>query len=174
MKSSNQELNFQYPAGTTLCEVPNLVPQTTYTYTVKAAGNIVTKGQFTTQGHLRMIKATSGANIRDLGGWQTIDGLHTRYGLIYRGGELNAGHTMNADDIAVLRDLGIRGEVDLREDVDFSDQTLHNASALGSDVNYTYENLGMWNDDALQLVTEKFKDAFNQTLNTLRFDSEYS
>lgn len=157
-----------FPAGTTLCEVPNLLPQQTYTYQVEANGTVLTQGQFQTEGRLRMIKATSGSNIRDLGGWQTLDGNRIRYGLIYRGGELNAGHTMNAADIQVLRGLNIGGEVDFREDIDFSDQTLHNASALGDDVDYTYENLHLFNEDALQQKTDVFRDAFTLTLNTLR------
>ena len=166
--SLSSDLVIQFPAGTTLCEVPNLVPQQTYTYTATAGGSVVSQGQFTTEGRLRMIKATSGSNIRDMGGWKTIDGLRTRYGLIYRGGEMNGRHPINADDVQVLRALDIRGEVDLREDVDFDGNLLNTQSALGADIAYTYENLSMWNDDALQMVTDKWKDAFMLTLNTLR------
>ena len=162
---------YDFAAGTTLCEVHNLVPQNTYYYKVEANEAIITKGQFNTEGRLRMIKATSGSNIRDLGGWQTIDGLRTNYGLVYRGGEMNAEHTLNAQDIQVLRALNIGGEVDLREDKDFDNwggATLHEASALGNDIDYTYENLSIWGSDALQQVPEKFADAFNLTLNTLK------
>lgn len=159
---------YNFAAGTTLCEVPNLVPQNTYYYKVEANDAVITQGQFNTEGRLRMIKATSGSNIRDLGGWLTLDGNRIKYGLIYRGGEMNAGHTMNAADIQVMRGLNIGGEVDFREDVDFSDQTLHDASALGNDVAYTYENLHMFNDDALQQKADVFLDAFTLTLNTLR------
>lgn len=162
---------YNFAAGATLCEVPNLVPQNTYYYKVEANDAVITKGQFNTEGRLRMIKATSGSNIRDLGGWLTIDGNRTNYGLIYRGGEMNAEHTLNAQDIQVLRALNIGGEVDLRENKDFDNwggESLHQASALGNDIDYTYENLSIWNDDALQQVPEKFADAFNLTLNTLK------
>ena len=162
---------YNFAAGTTLCEVPNLVPQNTYYYKVEANDAVITKGQFNTEGRLRMIKATSGSNIRDLGGWLTIDGNRTNYGLIYRGGEMNAEHTLNAQDIQVLRALNIGGEVDLRENENFDNwggESLHQASALGNDIDYTYENLSIWNDDALQQVPEKFADAFNLTLNTLK------
>ena len=96
--------------------VPNLIPQRTYYYEVKVGDNIVGKGRFHTDGHLRMIYAPSISNIRDLGGWQTADGQYIRYGLIYRGGEMNGGHTATAGDTKRLRNLGIGAEIDLRND----------------------------------------------------------
>ena len=99
-----------------LLYIPNLTPQRTYYYEVKVGDNLVGKGRFHTDGHLRMIYAPSISNIRDLGGWQTTDGSYVRYGLIYRGGELNGGHTATAADIKRLRLLGIDAEIDLRID----------------------------------------------------------
>ena len=160
-------LQRSYAAGTTLCEVNNLIPQRTYYYQVEANGEVLTKGQFETEGHLRMIKANTGSNIRDLGGWLNSDGNRLRYGLVYRGGEMNGGHVMNEADCNELRRLGIMAEVDLREDGDFPNGVI-STSALGSDVLYTYENLNMWNEDALQQVTDKFADGFNLILRALR------
>lgn len=164
------EYVLSFPAGTTLCEVPNLIPQQEYTYQVKTADStIITQGRFRTEGHLRMIKANSGSNIRDLGGWLNTDGNRIRYGLVYRGGELNGGHTMNRADLNELRRLGIGAEVDLREDKDV-DNKPYTKSALGNDVLYTYENLSQWEVDALTTQTEKLKDAFNLVMRALRED----
>lgn len=155
---------FSFDAGTTLCEVPNLIPQNTYYYKVEAAGSILTKGQFQTEGHLRMIKANTGFNIRDLGGWETIDGNHLRYGKIFRGGELNFGHTLNSNDIAELKRLGIGAEVDLRDNADCNN-TEPTESILEGEylfVNQTY------NDNNYESDKQKYKDAFDFTLQNLR------
>ena len=157
-----------YPAGTTLCEVPNLIPQQDYQYKVEAAGAVLTQGRFRTEGRLRMIKANSGSNIRDLGGWLNADGNRLRYGYIYRGGELNAGHVMNTTDLKELLRLGIGAEIDLREDKDFENNQPTTRSALGSSVLYTYENLTQWEVDALTTKTDKFKDAFELLMRALR------
>ena len=96
-------------------------------------GTVITPGSFHAEGHLRMIKANSGSNIRDLGGWLNTDGNRIRYGLIYRGGELNGGHTMNSADLKELKRLGIGAEVDLREDKDVDNKPF-TRSAIGADV----------------------------------------
>ena len=169
LSTFNSQLSTSFPAGTTLCEVPNLIPQQEYTYKVEAAGTVITQGRFRTEGRLRMIKANSGSNIRDLGGWLNADGNRIRYGLVYRGGELNGAHTMNSTDLKELRRLGVRAEVDLREDKDV-DNSPFTKSALGNDALYTYENLSQWEVDALTTQTEKLKDGFNLVMRALRED----
>ena len=156
-----------------LVTVYNLYPQQDYTYTVEAAGEVISRGQFTTTGRLRMIKADSGSNIRDLGGWRTADGNRLRYGLIYRGGELNGGHAMNEADLDELRRLGFAAELDLREDVDINDFAvngvpLSNGSALGADVPYIYENQHRFGDDALRIDTACWRTAFQFVVENLR------
>lgn len=113
--SQAQTLNTRLIDGH-LLYVPNLVPQRTYYYEVKAGTEVVGKGRFHTDGQLRMIYAPSISNIRDIGGWKTTDGKYIRYGLIYRGGELNGGHVATANDIKRLRSLGVGAEIDLRID----------------------------------------------------------
>ncbi|MBQ7494836.1 MAG: tyrosine-protein phosphatase [Bacteroidaceae bacterium] len=103
-----------------LLYVPNLIPQRTYYYEVHAGEDIVGKGQFHTDGYLRMIYAPSIDNIRDLGGWKTSDGLYIRYGRIYRGGELNGSHTATTAATKRLRSLGVTAEIDLRIDYEQS------------------------------------------------------
>ncbi len=97
-----------------LCNVFNLIPQQQYFYKVEAEGTVVSKGKFNTIGHLRMIAAPSVSNIRDLGGWNTVDGKRTAYGKLFRGGELNGQHVASQEDIQLLKNLGINAEIDLR------------------------------------------------------------
>lgn len=158
---------FTFPAGTTLCEVPNLIPQNTYYYKVEA-GSTLSQGQFQTEGHLRMIKVNTGFNVRDLGGWENIDGKRVNYGKVFRGGELNYGHAVSQADLAELSRLGVGAEVDFRFGTDVNNET-PNASALGSDVPYLYIGFD-WADMTYSSDVNKqhFKDAFDFTLENLR------
>ena len=167
---SNPE-TFTFAAGTTLCKIYNLVPQKIYYYKVEAGGEILKQGQFTTEGHLRMIMTETGFNIRDLGGWATVDkDNRTAYGKLFRGGELNYGHTVSAADLAELRRLGIAAELDLRRNAECNNTT-PTASALGSDVDYKYMNqdyddLTLGNDNNKNNI----KDAFGWVLDRLNED----
>ena len=157
---------FTFPAGTTLCEVPNLIPQNTYYFKVVGGSSTLSQGQFQTEGHLRMIKANTAFNIRDLGGWLNLDGKRVRYGKIFRGGELNIGHEVSADDLAELRRLGIAAEIDLRHDADCGGIS-PTESALGSDAAYLYMNQD-YNSNMFVTHQEDYKQMFNFTLNNLR------
>ena len=159
--------DYAFAAGTTLCEIPNLMPAKTYYYKAVAGGNTVSQGSFQTEGHLRMIKASTVSNIRDLGGWQTTDGNRLRYGRIYRGGEMNAAHVMSDADREELLRLGIGAELDLRYDSDISGHSI-TSSALGADAPYEYLNINKFGSDALAEYTEQFKRAFDFTLTNLR------
>ena len=160
---------FDFAAGTTLCEVPNLMPQTTYYYKVEDGGSTLTKGQFQTTGHLRMIKVNTGFNVRDLGGWETLDGNRLKYGKIFRGGELNIGHTVSAADLAELCRLGMAAELDFRRDDDCNGSSPTTSVLTGSETNYLYLNQD-YSDDTNFFEVDKalYKRAFNFTLNNLQ------
>ncbi len=81
-------------------------------------------------------------NVRDLGGWETAEGVTVRQGLLYRGGRLNKSwHPEVALDITeygiqTMREiLGIRSEIDLRKDYQ-AEESLLRSCVLGEDVNY--------------------------------------
>lgn len=60
----------------------------------------------------RLIPLTSVANIRDLGGYRTLDGRTVRWRRVYRSGELSR---LSQEDMAALERLGIRLVCDLRD-----------------------------------------------------------
>ena len=121
----------------------NLTPNHVCNYINVVNDNIAKSGTLKATGSLRMIKADSVNNVRDLGGW-SCDGGTIKYGLLFRGGELNGEHSViiSDNDKSVFRDLlGIKSELDLRgnweidmDTTDTSDDIV--SSALGDDVDY--------------------------------------
>lgn len=96
-------------------EVYNLKIATKYYWCVQKNGRRSEVFSFTTADEPpRLIRIDGVSNVRDMGGYQCIDGGKIRQGLIYRGSEFeNKMHitTLGVDD---LRRLGIRTELDLR------------------------------------------------------------
>jgi protein tyrosine/serine phosphatase len=115
--------------------VYNLTPGAAAVWAVcDGQGRVRQSGTLLPEPGLRMIRADSVNNLRDLGGW-ACDGGRLRYGLIFRGGELDGlnGIILAAEDRETLRELlGIRAETDLRDSGEIS-QT---GSALGAGVDY--------------------------------------
>lgn len=153
----------------TACEIPNLIPGTDYTYEILADGTPVSSGVIHTTGHLRMIKAVTGNNIRDLGGWvyNTETGGRVKYGKLYRGGEMNGDHQVDEYDRLLLRDLGIMAEMDIREDVDITNYVI-TESALGSDIDYIYLNQHGHSSTTVATDSLTLGKAFLFMLNNLR------
>lgn len=143
--------------GASLCYIPNLIPGNTYYYEVEQKGEIVSKGQFTTEGSLRQLYAPSIYNIRDFGGWKMQDGRVTRYGLIYRGGEVNGFHAPYLKDVETLKELGIAAEIDLRYNDSYDQDRETNKSGFGFVKGDTYYFAG-----ANDFTADNLKDAGTQ------------
>lgn len=103
----------------------NLIPGQTYYYDVCGTrkGDNTQIDSFTVADYpVRWITAGGVSNMRDLGGWRTVDGKQVKYGLIYRGGMLNGYN--NGPKITergrqvFVEQLGMRSEIDLRNDFD--------------------------------------------------------
>ena len=103
----------------------NLIPATTYYYSISGtkADDSTQIDSFTVADNpTRWTTAGGDSNMRDLGGWNTVDGKKVKYGLIYRGGMLNGyknGPTITERGRQVfVEQLNMRSEIDLRNDSD--------------------------------------------------------
>lgn len=63
----------------------------------------------------RILPLRGGVNFRDIGGYRTREGLHTRWGRVFRSGALN---DLTTDDLNYLQDMGLRLICDLRTAVE--------------------------------------------------------
>ena len=99
-------------AGMAYVNITNLIPGATYTYKVTADedGSVVTEGSFTTTGHIH--QGNFCRNVRDMGGWTTLDGKKVKFRKIYRGGRMEEIGGKSAKQEA--KDQGIGAELDLR------------------------------------------------------------
>ena len=87
------------------------------------------------------------ANIRDLGGWRTVDGRRIRRGVAFRGqalnddsvnGEARGRGRLTADDVAYMtKTLGIRTDLDLRTKSEIADMK---ESPLGPSVRFVHNS----------------------------------
>jgi protein-tyrosine phosphatase len=76
---------------------------------VLLTGLVIAQGQ----DKVRHLPLSGAPNFRDLGGYATTDGHHTRWGLVYRSGELSQ---LTAKDYEFVARLGITAVCDLRRE----------------------------------------------------------
>lgn len=122
-------LIYEFSAKKDTVELYNLIPNRIYRYQIKNEDDVVLQqGKIYTSGQLRQIKVCSSVtNVRDLGGWKTVDNMQICYGKIIRGSELNGIYSATYKGMNRLYDLGIEAELDLRADYNKS----HGISAFG-------------------------------------------
>lgn len=146
--------------------ITNLKIAEDYYWTVSTGDYISTVSHFTTDGTPpRNIDVDGVKNVRDLGGWQTVNGSRTKQGLIYRCGRLNES---SADSIVIeitdsgqktmLNDLGIKSEIDLRKVYD-NEVGKITSSPLGSSVTY-YACPMEWEGDIFNQNKEQILKVF--------------
>jgi hypothetical protein len=87
--------------------------------------NVILSKRIKCIGQLRMAKLDSIANVRDLGGWKTIDNKSVKYGVIFRGSRMDdktSGAIISNDDKdTMLNLLGVGVDVDFRNASDLGD-----------------------------------------------------
>lgn len=115
--------SFELAANQRKVSVPLLKTATRYYYRVNVyltdGTHNAVQGSFRTAQSPRILSISGIANVRDVGGWKTVDGKTVRQGLLYRGSELDGavdGKFKLTDNgkLEMLTVLGIRTEMDLR------------------------------------------------------------
>ena len=172
-------------ADKTECALYNLFIGTTYKWTVTLLddeGDSVTSSvaTFRTDSQAPRNLCVDGiTNVRDVGGWMTLDGGKVRQGLLYRGARLNENFT--TDEILVteegaktLRDeLGIKTEIDLRQTTAVNNRNESGditASPLGAGVTYLARPMDY--GDAL-ITNAKNKQRVKEVFALLADESNY-
>lgn len=126
--------SYTVPVTGHVTPVYNLLPKVTYYYRVYDSNNKVISeltGQFTTQGQIRMLRIDQVHNVRDLGGWPTIDGQTVRYGKLFRGGQFEQFHSFPTSAtlskaVDLFKQLEITKSIDFRKSAE-STTTVRNA-----------------------------------------------
>lgn len=148
---NHEDEYIEVPALNGKVSLQNLYRSSNYEWQViSSSGKMSAVDYFSTADYIRILSVKGQGdvqNVRDCGGWTTLDGKRFKQGLIYRGAEwndhrLSNGHAQNIfgdDDPAkkiLIDDLGIRCEIDLRSasEADISD--------MKAPVNYTYASEG--------------------------------
>lgn len=118
---------FSMTASTNSVRIGNFEVGCAYLWTVECGGQKATR-RFTTEDAVpRWVRVDGVPNLRDLGGWRTIDGRQVRQGRIYRSaawngaakpkeGKKGAIRLKPAARTVALEQLGIRTDLDLRTD----------------------------------------------------------
>ena len=123
----------------TSVSIDNLKTGTTYYYQVEVAGKQYS-GSFHTASANRFISVPGVENLRDIGGYKTLDGKTVKQGLLIRGCELdglqNADYFVSAQDIAAMQEIfGFVYDLDLRSSDIFEGEY---QSALGNQVRHKF------------------------------------
>lgn len=139
----------------------NLFRSTDYKWKVVSSEGKESKVEsFTTGDYIRFLTCGKLFNVRDNGGWTTLEGRKIKQGLVYRGGEINehtfSNHSQNVfgdDDPAkkiFVDDFGIRVEIDLRAESEADGQNSCYMNVEGQDasdprfVEFTRLNIGSY------------------------------
>jgi len=125
-------------------EVYNLEIGRTYFWRVRCGNEISEVRSFRTEDRApRWIRIDGITNVRDVGGWMTMDGKRIRQGLLYRGSEMDIHKEITENGIRELRDhLGVKTDLDLRGEV----VGKRFDSPLGEDVAFRLVPIGAYDE----------------------------
>lgn len=153
---------YSISAGVSKQELLNLVPNSTYYYTVTGSdGTSVAKGTFKTTGSIHQVYFSDRVrNCRDLGGWKTKDGKTVAYRKLYRGGAVRIDDAGKAE----WRAAGIKAELDLREKGSAS------KSPVGSDIAFICPGFPRGYEEMMTDYASGVKDCFVFIADCLRKD----
>lgn len=137
--SFTDALEYNLDKEKTSIEIDNLKTGTTYYYQVEVSGKQYS-GTFRTAASNRFISIPGVENLRDIGGYQTLDGKTVKQGLLIRGCELdgikNKEYFLEDQDVAhVQKTFGFVYDLDLRSPEIFEGDY---QSRLGDEVGHKF------------------------------------
>lgn len=97
-------------------------------FTLSDGSEAAVQGSFQTEAGPRVLSIDGLVNVRDFGGWKTLDGKTIRQGLIYRGSEMDGSvekdfKITEQGWTVMLKTLGICYDMDLRSQADMASAT---------------------------------------------------
>ena len=135
-----------------------------FTITLEDGSKATDTGVLQTLASPRFIRLEGASNVRDIGGWKTVNGKTIQQGLLYRGSEIdggkNTGHPdfcLTTNGIRQLRALGIKTDFDLRSE----SNKVSEYSALGEDVQRTFYNADQYETITVKATAGKVKKIFS-------------
>ncbi len=156
------DLDYDYNAF-----IYNLKSGTTYSYRgifTLSNGSIVTHGgTFKTEDGTRMMNIDGIFNVRDIGGWKTVDGFKVKQGLLYRGTELDSAveesYKITEQGVnELVLNLGIKTDMDLRA----AEDRMRGRYVLGTNVTHNYYDAvmydGIFTEDGKEVIADIFRD----------------
>lgn len=152
----------------TSISIDNLKTGTTYHYQVEVAGKTYT-GSFQTARSNRFISIPGTENLRDIGGYQTLDGKTVKQGLLIRGCEMDGlkynEYFLADENVATVQEtFGFVYDLDLRDPSIYQEEAEY-ASPLGTDVTHKFYDAPNYaqafNKEYLTSMREIFADLAN-------------
>lgn len=163
----NKEWSRKYTltAGTSQCEILNLVPNSKYNYEVVGkSGDVIAKGAFKTTGSVHQIYFPGNVrNSRDLGGWNTLNGKTVAYRKLYRGGAVE--NNITNPGMVEWRAAGLKAELDLREA-----EAVPSKSPIGVDITFCAPGFPEGYETMLKDYSDGVKEAMTFIADCLRND----
>lgn len=167
-KDFSSPMVFSLESDTQSIDVYNLKTGKQYYFrfivTLSNGTEITAGGSFKTAEGPRMLYVDGIRNVRDFGGWKTVDGKRIRQGTLYRSTELDGAvvpeYKITSDGVnTMLALLGIKNDFDLRNRKD----NPNGLDALGAGVQHNYYAMPMYSD----VFTESGKAAVRSLFHDL-------
>lgn len=152
-------------------DVYNLKTNTQYYYRISFSlsngSKTSVEGSFKTANTPRVLSVDGVYNMRDIGGWKTVDGFRVRQGLLYRSTELDGAvekqYSITPNGVnTMLSVLGIKTELDLRSEF----ENPNGINPLGAAVKHNYYGAPMYSnaftEDGKRAIRAVFADLANK------------